>query len=79
MKLPRSIDGNRLSLHLERNWEYVRISQKGSHIRLRTQVPSEHTATVPAHKHLKVGTLQGILKDIADHKRVSVEEVLFGF
>lgn len=39
--------------------------QTGSHIRLTTQRNGEHHVTIPAHKPLKIGTLNAILRDVA--------------
>jgi predicted RNA binding protein YcfA (HicA-like mRNA interferase family) len=78
MKLPRNVDGVDLANHLVRRWDYVFVKQTGSHMKLRTQVPFGHTATIPAHKPLKPGTLNGIISEVAEHKRVSRDEVLRG-
>ncbi len=56
---------------------YERIRQDGSHIRLSTELNGTHHVTVPNHKPLKVGTLLGgVLKPVAAHHKMSVEELL---
>jgi predicted RNA binding protein YcfA (HicA-like mRNA interferase family) len=56
---------------------YERVRQEGSHIRLTTQVNGAHHVTVPNHKPLKIGTLLGgVLKPVAAHHRLPVEELL---
>ncbi|MGB9826429.1 MAG: type II toxin-antitoxin system HicA family toxin [Desulfofundulus sp.] len=45
--------------------------QTGSHLRLTTTIQGEHHITIPLHAPLKVGTLNGILTDVADHLKVS--------
>jgi len=51
----------------------------GSHVILETEEPSHHRLAVPDHGHLRVGTLNGILRAVADHKRVTREAILNTF
>lgn len=78
MKIPRNVHGEDLARHLQKRWRYVRSHQTGSHIIMRTLTPTQHTLSVPAHKPMKTGTLDTILKLVADHKNVNVEDVLEG-
>lgn len=66
MKLPREISGKKLAKLLKK-YGYQITRQCGNHIRLTTQLQGEHHITIPAHKYLKIGTLSGILSDIASH------------
>lgn len=50
--------------------------QTGSHIRLMTQHNGEHHVTIPAHKPLKIGTLNAILRDVAAHASLSRDQLL---
>lgn len=75
MKLPRDLDGAQLVRAL-RALEYTVTRQKGSHIRITTQLDGEHHEVVPNHQPIRVGTLSGILKSIATHHGLSVEELL---
>ena len=76
MKLRRDIDGVDLAKHLIKKWSYRLVQQTGSHMKLRTDAPTGHTATIPAHRAIKVGTLSGIVADICAHKGVSREDLL---
>jgi len=80
MKIPRDVGGEELARFL-RKYEYQITRQKGSHIRLTTAMKGEHHITIPKHKTLKIGTLNGILVDIAGYleidKQVLIVE-LFG-
>lgn len=72
MKLPRGVSGERLIAVLGRHG-YRIVRQKGSHVRLRCDGPPEHSITVPMHDHLKAGTLQGILSEVAGKRGISLE------
>lgn len=76
MRIPRQVSGADLARAL-RVLGYERIRQDGSHIRLSTELNGTHHVTVPNHKPLKVGTLLGgVLKPVAAHHKMSVEELL---
>lgn len=75
MKLPRDISGVALAKAL-RILGYEISRQTGSHIRITTALEGEHHVTVPAHDPIKIGTLSSILSDIADHHRLSRDELL---
>lgn len=75
MRLPRDLAGRELANALERVGYRV-TRQSGSHLRLTlTEVP-EHHVTIPAHAPLKVGTLAGILAEVASRLGLSREELL---
>ena len=81
MKLPRDISGQQLT-SLLRKYGYQITRQTGSHIRLTSDASgTKHHVTIPAHRHLKVGTLSGILADVAAYLEISREDLakdLFG-
>ena len=80
MRLPRDVSGESLALALGA-FGYRVSRQKGSHIRLTTKNHGEHHIIVPSHDPLRLGTLNGIFKDVADHAgltRDEIAEVLFG-
>ena len=80
MRLPRNVSGNDLAQRLS-SFGYHIARQTGSHLRLSTQREGEHHITVPQHDALRVGTLASILGDVAEHFRMTREEVaerLFG-
>ncbi|MBU4273416.1 MAG: type II toxin-antitoxin system HicA family toxin [Planctomycetes bacterium] len=75
MKLPRDISGVELAKALGRlGYEIGR--RIGSHLRLTTQRSGEHHLTIPAHEALRVGTLSAILRDVAEHHRLSRRQLL---
>ena len=79
-RLPRDVSGDELAKRLAR-WGYVVTRRKGSHLRLTTQANGEHHLTVPNHDSLRAGTLNGILRDVAQHAGISRDELverLFG-
>lgn len=70
MKLPRDVGGEELILILAR-FGYSITRQTGSHIRLTSSIKGrEHHITIPRHNPLKLGTLSGILKDIASYLEI---------
>ncbi len=75
MKVPRDLSGDALAKALSRVG-YGVTRQTGNHVRLTTQSPTQHHVTVPAHDPLKVGTLSGILGDVAGHLRITRDELL---
>lgn len=76
MKLPRDLSGHDLVAALCRRWGYVKVNETGSHIMPPTQEPTPHRAAVPAHNAVRVGTLNGIMRSVANHKGVDRQEIL---
>ncbi len=66
MRLPRDVGGEELAKLLD-TYGYEVTRQTGSHMRLTKREGTEHHVTIPRHKPLKVGTLNSILRDVADH------------
>jgi predicted RNA binding protein YcfA (HicA-like mRNA interferase family) len=66
MRLPRDISGERLTKALK-ILGYSVTRQTGSHMRLTTHERGEHHITIPNHDPLRIGTLAGILDDVAVH------------
>lgn len=56
--------------------DYRTVRQSGSHIRLSPDRNGEHHVTVPRHHPLRVGTLSGILGDVAEHLGVERDELI---
>jgi predicted RNA binding protein YcfA (HicA-like mRNA interferase family) len=75
VKIPRDCDGIELVRALRR-LGYETERQTGSHIQLTTQRSGEHHVSVPNHRPLKVGLLHGVLKDVAEHHGMTVEELV---
>lgn len=76
MKIPRDLSGRDLIKALGRSWGYKQVHQVGSHVILHTEDPSPHRLAVPDHRVLRVGTLNGILRAVAEHKHVTREAIL---
>jgi len=75
MRLPRDLSGKKLT-KLLKIFGYETTRQTGSHMRLTTQENGEHHVTIPDHDSLRMGTLSQILSDVAEHFRVSREELI---
>lgn len=75
MKLPRDVSGDELAKRL-RVFAYQVTRQSGSHLRLTTTELGEHHVTVPRHDPLKLGTLAGILGDVAEHFNLDRDEII---
>lgn len=80
MRLPSNLTPRELVKLLE-TIDYVRIRQRSTHIRMRTERPSRHHVTIVDAKPIKVGTLRATLRLIANHRGQTVDQVaeeLFG-
>jgi predicted RNA binding protein YcfA (HicA-like mRNA interferase family) len=75
MKLPRDLDGPDLIKAL-RVLAYTPTRQKGSHVRVTTQLNGEHHEVVPNHYPIAAGTLRTILRSIADHHKLTFVELM---
>ena len=75
MRLPRDISGAGLAKVLK-PFGYNVTRQTGSHIRLTTQQRGEHHVTIPNHDPLRIGTLAGILADVAEHFEITRDELI---
>ena len=75
MKLPRNLNGIELQRAL-RCLGYEATRQRGSHVRITTQVNGEHHEVIPQHRPIKTKTLSSILKSIAKHHKLTIEELL---
>jgi len=76
MKSPRDLSGRELADSLCRNWAYREVHQTGSHIILQTEQPGHQRLPIPAHRVLRIGTLNAIIRMVASHKGVSRQKVL---
>jgi predicted RNA binding protein YcfA (HicA-like mRNA interferase family) len=80
LRLPRDLSGEELAVLLGR-YGYEVTRQTGSHVRLTTAQGGEHHITIPRHQSLRVGTLNAILRDVAEHldiPRQTLLTTLFG-
>ena len=69
VRLPRDLSGRDLARAL-RHYGYAVTRETGSHMRLTTQREGEHHVTIPDHTSLRIGTLAGILADVAEHLKI---------
>jgi predicted RNA binding protein YcfA (HicA-like mRNA interferase family) len=74
-RIPRDVSGEELARLLKR-YGYELTRQVGSHVRLTTNQEGEHHITIPKHKALRVGTLNSILKDVAEHLKLDRDELI---
>ena len=75
MKLPRDVSRADLAKRLGR-LGYLVTRETGSHLRLTASEREQHHVTIPNHDPLKVGTLAGILSDVAVHLDISRDELI---
>jgi predicted RNA binding protein YcfA (HicA-like mRNA interferase family) len=75
MRLPRDLSAGDLITAL-RSFGYEATRQSGSQIRLTTQQGGEHLLTIPNHDSLRLGTLSGVLADVAEHLGLTRDQVL---
>jgi predicted RNA binding protein YcfA (HicA-like mRNA interferase family) len=75
MRLPRDVSGANLVSAL-RKLGYYTTRQKGSHIRVTTELMGQHHEVIPNHNPIRTGTLHSILKSIAAHHKMSVEDLI---
>lgn len=75
MRLPRDLSGDELIRQL-RKFGYEPTRQTGSHVRLTRSIEGEqHHITIPRHKPLRVGTLNGILTRVAEQLNLDKQEL----
>jgi len=75
MKSPRSLSAKEL-IKLLKIYGYNVSSQRGSHIKVTTQKGGEHHLAIPNHNPMKIGTLNAILRQVAEHLGKTKEDVL---
>ncbi|MCB0044662.1 MAG: type II toxin-antitoxin system HicA family toxin [Caldilineaceae bacterium] len=76
MRLPRDWSGDDLIRRL-RPFGYEPTRQTSRHVRLtRQDLRGEHHITIPRHANLRIGTLNRILSDVADHLGLGKDELL---
>ncbi|GAB6040763.1 type II toxin-antitoxin system HicA family toxin [Endothiovibrio diazotrophicus] len=76
MRLPRDWTGRDLIRRLA-PLGYAPTRQTGSHVRLTRETDNgQHHLTIPLHNPLRMGTLNHILGDAAQHLSITKEELL---
>lgn len=76
MKLPRDLAGSTLVRVLCRDLGYRVVHQVGSHVILETESPRHHRLAVPDHSPLRPGTLNAILRAVAQAKGLDRADIL---
>ncbi len=79
MKLRRDMGGRELVKILTRDWGYRQVNQVGSHIILQTDQPEHHRLSISDHTPLRLGTLNAIVRAVAQAKQVGREAILQSF
>ena len=69
MRLPRDV-------MVLRRMGYAMVRQRGSHVRITTQEGGEHHEVIPLHDPIRTKTLSSILKSVARHHGIGLEELL---
>ena len=75
MKMPRDVSGDQL-IRLLARLEYEPSRQTGSHVRLTRRTHPTHHLTIPKHNPVKIGTLNNILRNVAETLNISKEELI---
>jgi len=75
LRLTRDVSVDDLATALADPGDMVTL-QTGSHLRLTTLEGGEHHITIPRHAALRVGTLAGILGDVAQHFALTREDLI---
>ena len=75
MRLPRDVSGATLVSALRRMGN-EKVRKRGSHVRVTTQAGGEHHEVIPLHDPIRTKTLSSILKSVARHHGIDVEELL---
>jgi predicted RNA binding protein YcfA (HicA-like mRNA interferase family) len=76
MKLPRDLSGAELIKLLCKHYGYSHLHQEGSHVILETTEPRKHRISIPDHAALRLGTLNAILRAVANAKGLEKEDIL---
>lgn len=75
-KIPRDISGKELARALSK-YGYTSTRETGSHLRLTSEFMGyKHNITIPDHYTIKIGTLNNILKDVAEYLKISKEQLI---
>lgn len=73
MKVPRDLSGHELASR----FGYAIDRQSGGHLQLKSKYSgTEHTVTIPAHRALKLGTLNSILSRTAEYLKMDRSKLI---
>jgi len=73
VKTSRDLSGRKPADMPSRYWDYSEVHQIGSHIILQAET---QRFAVPAHKVLRIGTFNAIVRLVANHKGAPREAIL---
>lgn len=76
MKLPRDVRGAELIQVLCRHYGYKQVNQVGSHVILETSHPHQHRISIPKHDSLRLGTLNAILRAVAEAQNIEKRNII---
>ena len=70
-KIPRDLNGKEL-IKILGKLGYKEVRRTSSHIRLSANISNKSILhiTIPDHKSIKIGTLNNIISDLAEHLRI---------
>jgi predicted RNA binding protein YcfA (HicA-like mRNA interferase family) len=74
MKSPRDVSAKEL-IKLLKIYGYEIVSQRGRHIKITTQQNGEHHLAIPNHDPIKIGTLNAILRQVAEHIEKNKDDI----
>jgi predicted RNA binding protein YcfA (HicA-like mRNA interferase family) len=77
MRIPRDLGGLEL-VKLLGKYGFRMTRQTGSHIRLTSDIKGVYHLTIPRHKPLKIGTLNNILRDVAEYLEIDKQDLIKG-
>jgi predicted RNA binding protein YcfA (HicA-like mRNA interferase family) len=75
MRIPRDLGGLEL-VKLPGKYGFRMTRQIGSHIRLTSDTKGVYHLAIPKHKPLKIGTLNNILRDVADYLEIDKQDLI---
>ena len=76
MRIPRNLSGQKVAQVLVKELGYRVVHERGSHIVLETDKPAHQRIAIPDHRSLRIGTLNAIIRVVADHKNLSKADII---
>lgn len=76
MKLPRDLSGADLVAVLCKHYGYSKVGQVGSHAILQVDTPIHHRIAIPLHDSLRVGTLNSIIRAVAEAHGLNKQDIV---
>lgn len=76
MSIAGSFSGEYVANMLRQQWKYRQAYRREGHIVLETDVPFSQRIVIPAVDRLRRGTLEAIMRSVADHKGVNANDLM---